>query len=107
MKRAATGIPAGCCSPAQKARTSAHPLHPGGSAPSTTELAMQFQELCMQAAIKDGAPAGHWRINGVILRIYNLHEIQRIMTEAELRHMIQFITAYLGTTNAVPRPHQS
>ena len=105
MKRAATGIRAERLSPAQKARTSAHLLHPGGRAPSTTELPMQFQLLCINAAIKDKAPAGHWKINGVILRIYGLHEIQRRMTEAEMLIMIETITAYLGTTTAVPRSH--
>ena len=102
MKRVACGIPDNCPSPAQKPRTAAHLLDPEGPARPTRDLAMQFQQLCADMAIKDKIRAGHWAVNGVILRIYALHEIERNMTPEQMRTMIDSMTVYLGTTTPVP-----
>jgi hypothetical protein len=86
-------------SPAQKPRTSVHVLHPEGR---TRELAIQFQQLCVDMAVKDQMSPGHWAVNSVILRIYSLHEIERRMTSAQMLTMIKSMTVYLGTTTPVP-----
>ena len=83
--------------------TSADVLHPEFPARSTSDLAMQFQQLCVNIAIKDNISPGHWAVNGVILRIYSLHEIERKMTSAQMRTMIESMTVYLGTKTRVPR----
>ena len=103
MKRAACGIPDKSQSLAQKARTAAHLLHSEGPGRSTRELATQFQQLCADMAIKDKIRAGHWAVNGVILRIYALREIERNMTAEQMRTMIDSMTVYLGTTTPVPQ----
>jgi hypothetical protein len=103
MKRAANGSPAQRSSPAWKPRTSAHPLQPEVPGPPTADLAARFQQLCAQAAIKDNIRAGHWKINGVILHIYSLREIQSRMDRKQMLEMIKIITGYLATPKAVPR----
>jgi len=97
MKRAAYGSPAQRSSPAQKPRTSVDPLQPQQPGPSTTELAAYFQQLCADAAIKDKIRAGHWKINGVILHIYSLNEIQSRMSREQMVEMIDVIARYLAT----------
>ena len=73
----------------------------GGEKRSTTDLAMEFQRLCADMAIKDHIRPGHWAVNGVILHIYSLGEIQRCMTETQMRTMIKTMRVYLRTKTQV------
>jgi hypothetical protein len=69
---------------------------------SGTEWPVQFQQLCVDMAVKDQMSPGHWAVNSVILRIYILHEIERRMTSAQMLTMFKSMTVYLGTTTLHP-----